>query len=159
MTSANHGTYTGQYPCDGWVDNLEPTPSVEYPSWFHLLYKQMSPVECATVEQCAYRMISTRSSNVTILVACAPPLVSDQNVSQPCLIKKEKFYTGIRDLHAPLRNAIRIILCKLWSSIIRSLRAYFSSANNLIGCSLVSCFGMFAKAACNVGGNNREHFS
>ena len=25
MTSANGGTYTGQYPCDGWVDNLEPT--------------------------------------------------------------------------------------------------------------------------------------
>ena len=25
MTSANGGTYTGQYQCDGWVDNLEPT--------------------------------------------------------------------------------------------------------------------------------------
>ena len=25
MTSANGGTYAGQYPCDGWVDNLEST--------------------------------------------------------------------------------------------------------------------------------------
>ena len=25
MTSANGATYAGQYPCDGWVDNLEPT--------------------------------------------------------------------------------------------------------------------------------------
>ena len=25
MTSANGGTYAGQYPCDGWVDSLEPT--------------------------------------------------------------------------------------------------------------------------------------
>ena len=25
MTSANGGIYAGQYPCDGWVDNLEPT--------------------------------------------------------------------------------------------------------------------------------------
>ena len=25
MTSANGGTYARQYPCDGWVDNLEPT--------------------------------------------------------------------------------------------------------------------------------------
>ena len=25
MTLANGGTYAGQYPCDGWVDNLEPT--------------------------------------------------------------------------------------------------------------------------------------
>ena len=24
MTSANGGNYTGQYPCDRWVDNLEP---------------------------------------------------------------------------------------------------------------------------------------
>ena len=23
MTSANSGTYPRQYPCDGWVDNLE----------------------------------------------------------------------------------------------------------------------------------------
>ena len=37
MTSANGGTYAGRYPCDGWVDNLEPTPSVKYQSWFHLL--------------------------------------------------------------------------------------------------------------------------
>ena len=25
MTSANGGTYARQYPCGGWVDNLEPT--------------------------------------------------------------------------------------------------------------------------------------
>ena len=25
MTSANGETYAGQYPCDGWVDSLEPT--------------------------------------------------------------------------------------------------------------------------------------
>ena len=25
MTSANDGSYVGQYPCDGRVDNLEPT--------------------------------------------------------------------------------------------------------------------------------------
>ena len=25
MTPANGGTYAGQYPCDGWVDNLETT--------------------------------------------------------------------------------------------------------------------------------------
>ena len=25
MTSANGGTYAEKYPCDGWVDNLEPT--------------------------------------------------------------------------------------------------------------------------------------
>ena len=25
MTSANGGTYAGQYPCDGRVDNLKPT--------------------------------------------------------------------------------------------------------------------------------------
>ena len=25
MTPANGGTYAGQYPCDGWVDSLEPT--------------------------------------------------------------------------------------------------------------------------------------
>ena len=25
MSSANGGTYARQYPCDGWVDNLEPT--------------------------------------------------------------------------------------------------------------------------------------
>ena len=25
MTSANGGIYAGRYPCDGWVDNLEPT--------------------------------------------------------------------------------------------------------------------------------------
>ena len=25
MTLVNGGTYAGQYPCDGWVDNLEPT--------------------------------------------------------------------------------------------------------------------------------------
>ena len=25
MTSANGGTYSGEYPCDGWADNLEPT--------------------------------------------------------------------------------------------------------------------------------------
>ena len=28
MTPANGGTYAGQYPCDGWVDNLEPTAVV-----------------------------------------------------------------------------------------------------------------------------------
>ena len=39
MTSANGGTYAGQYSCDCWVDNLESTStsSVEYPNWFHLL--------------------------------------------------------------------------------------------------------------------------
>ena len=25
MTSASGGAYPGKYPCDGWVDNLEPT--------------------------------------------------------------------------------------------------------------------------------------
>ena len=25
MTSANGGTDAGRYPCDGWVDKLEPT--------------------------------------------------------------------------------------------------------------------------------------
>ena len=25
MIPANGGTYAGQYPCDGWIDNLEPT--------------------------------------------------------------------------------------------------------------------------------------
>ena len=25
MTPSNGGTYAGQYPCDGWVDNLETT--------------------------------------------------------------------------------------------------------------------------------------
>ena len=25
MTSANDEAYGGQYPCDGWVDNVEPT--------------------------------------------------------------------------------------------------------------------------------------
>lgn len=25
MTSANDVTYAGQHPCDGWVDNVEPT--------------------------------------------------------------------------------------------------------------------------------------
>ena len=25
MTTANGGTYARQYPCDGWVDTLEPT--------------------------------------------------------------------------------------------------------------------------------------
>ena len=25
MTLVNGGTYAGHYPCDGWVDNLEPT--------------------------------------------------------------------------------------------------------------------------------------
>ena len=25
MTSASRGIHTGQYPCDGWVDNLELT--------------------------------------------------------------------------------------------------------------------------------------
>ena len=28
MTSANGGTYGGQYPCDDWVDNLETTLSI-----------------------------------------------------------------------------------------------------------------------------------
>ena len=28
MTSANGRTYAGHYPCDGWVDNLEPTISM-----------------------------------------------------------------------------------------------------------------------------------
>ena len=28
MTSANGGNYARQYPRDGWVDNLEPTPLV-----------------------------------------------------------------------------------------------------------------------------------
>jgi len=36
-TSANGGTYAGQYPCDGWVGDLEPIPTVEYTSSFHLL--------------------------------------------------------------------------------------------------------------------------
>ena len=26
MTSAKGGTYAGQYPFDGWIDDLEPTP-------------------------------------------------------------------------------------------------------------------------------------
>ena len=37
MTTANGGAYAGQRPCDGSVDNLESTPSVEHPSWFRLL--------------------------------------------------------------------------------------------------------------------------
>ena len=34
--------------------------------------------------------IPTRSSDATILVACASPLVSDKSVSEPCLVKQEK---------------------------------------------------------------------
>ena len=29
MTSTKGGTYAGQYPCGGWVDNPEPTLSTE----------------------------------------------------------------------------------------------------------------------------------
>ena len=37
MTLVDGGTYAGQYPCDGWIDDLEPISAVEYASWFHLL--------------------------------------------------------------------------------------------------------------------------
>ena len=30
MTTANGGTYAGQYSCDIWVDNLEPTFLILY---------------------------------------------------------------------------------------------------------------------------------
>ena len=33
MTSANCGNYAGQYPCDGWVDNLELTLVIKVASF------------------------------------------------------------------------------------------------------------------------------
>ena len=33
MTSANGGTYTGRYPIDGWVDNLELTLVIKVASF------------------------------------------------------------------------------------------------------------------------------
>ena len=38
-------------------------------------------VESANAEQCAYRMISTRSFKA-IVIACAPPVASDKSVSE-----------------------------------------------------------------------------
>ena len=103
MSSANGGTYAGQYSCNGWVDDLKPTPSLEYASRFHLL---SITVDNANAEQCAYGQISTRSFDATILVACASPLVSDKSVSEPCLIKKrENTYHGttvqVRGINMP----------------------------------------------------------
>ena len=74
MTSANGGNYAGQYPCDGWVDNLEPTPSIGRIPKLVPSSIDSKQVESVNAEQCAYRKISTRSSDATTLVACAPPL-------------------------------------------------------------------------------------
>ena len=40
MTSANGGTYAGQYPCDGWVENLEPTYRPHQRTQVHDGYKR-----------------------------------------------------------------------------------------------------------------------
>ena len=102
MTSANGGTSAGQYPCDGWVDDLEPTPLGECASWFHLL--STTGTKCANADQCVYREISARSSDATILVACAPPLVSDKNVSEAFLIQQENRYLRYEGSTWPLKK-------------------------------------------------------
>ena len=94
-------------------------------------YRQQA--ESANGEQCACGEISTRSSDATILVACAPPLVLDKSVSGPCLIKKGNLSTtGTRDQHAPLRKhhlsvQARSSFCELSSATFKKLGLYFFS--------------------------------
>ena len=107
MTSANGGNYARQYPCDGWVDNykLEPTASIGRTP--KLVPSSIDNRWRVYADQYAYRTISTKSSDATTLVACAPsPSCFGKNVSEPCLILEERLCTGVRDLHAPLENTV-----------------------------------------------------
>ena len=38
MTSANDETYAGQYPCDSWVESMEPTLLIT--AWYYLFLIQ-----------------------------------------------------------------------------------------------------------------------
>jgi len=97
MTSANGETYARRYPCDGWVDDLVPKPSTENTLAGSISYRH---IESANAERCDYGEISMRSSDATILDACASPLVSDTGVPEPCLITKDKLKTtGTRGQH------------------------------------------------------------
>ena len=116
----------------------------------------------ANAEQCAHRKISTRSFDATILVACAPPLVSDKSVSEPCSIKKGKFCTGVRDLNAPWRkHLISVHAQKHFRWVFVNYISKFGVISSRpkiepFSDSLFLVFECFAKTACNVGGNNRE---
>ena len=102
MTSASNGTYAGQYPCDGWVDNLEPTPSVEYPSWFHLL-STTNTCRVQTPSNVPIERSHRDLATPLFVVACAP-LVSAKSVSEPCLNKKEKSNKGLRHVTYALQT-------------------------------------------------------
>ena len=130
MTSANGGNYAEQYPCDGWIDNLEPTPSMGripklVPSSIDNKWRVQTPSN-VPIER------SQRDLPTPLLSLRVSPLVSDKNVSECCLIRKEKLSTGMRDLHAPLRKRhwsveAPSISCELSSATFQSLGSYFFS--------------------------------
>ena len=76
--------------------------SVESPAG-SIFYRQQ--VENAKAEQYANRKISTRSSEATTLVACAPlPFCFGQKRLKTLPHYKRQIMSGMRDLHAPIRK-------------------------------------------------------
>ena len=72
MTSTNGGTYAGQYACDDWVDNLEPTPpSVEYSRRMDLL--STTGGECKRRATCLWKDPNQTFQRHQSRCACPPP--------------------------------------------------------------------------------------
>ena len=115
MTSANGGTYAGQYPCHGWVDDLELTPSVEYASWFHIL--STTGREWKRRAMCIWgdlNEIFRRHHSCCVLVWV-------KSVSEPCLIEKEKLST----------TCSRTRYASTWFAYLESLAFGFSLSHCL----------------------------
>ena len=138
MTSADGGNYAGQYPCDDRVDNLEATPSIDRSNTQAVCILYREPVESANAEKCAYRKISTRSSDATTLVACAfPPFCFGSKLLRTLPNDKREimYCTGMDYLHAPLRKHCLSVHAKylLWVFVkyVPRFRAlFFSSTKN-----------------------------
>ena len=127
MTSANGGNYTGQYPSDGWIDNLEPTPSIG-----RIPKLVASSIDNRWRVHRRRAMCLSKDLNEIFRChhprcVCPPPFVADQSVSKHRFIFKEKLCTGMRDLHATLIKRhlsvqAQSILCAFSSTTFQSLR-------------------------------------
>ena len=164
MTSANGGNYAGQYPCDGWVDNLEPTPSIGrvltlVPSYIDNTWRVQTPSN-VPIER-SQRDLPTPPLSLRV----PPSFCFGQRRLRTLPHCKDKLRTGMRDLHTPLRKRhlnvqARSSFCELSSTTFHFFFFFLFSAKDWTVFSLiVSCFGCFAKNGCNVGGNNRNHLS
>ena len=161
MTSANGGTYAGQYPCDGWVDDLEPTPSVEYASWFYHL-----STTGRERKRRAMRLWRDLDKIFRRHFLSALPPLRRTKASQNLPIEKDNLSTtGTRDHHAPLikRHLCvqnRSSFCELSSTISKFWVLFFSRPEiEPFSALQFLVFGCYAKTACNVRENNREHLS